>query len=240
MPLIPFPDVPAYPGVPSIPRAVNAALPPQLTVALGTVQSILASAFQNPTLWGIFDQFGNQLGVLSPGLSAGAALLADITGASAPTLSTVSFDFIRETRISDFILEAGSFANYNKVQLPANPVVTLAFTGSQDDRTSFLNLLNAACISTDLYSVVTPEVTYVNYNMERYTYSRKAVKGATLIVAEISMKEIRQVSAAFTTVTPITQPQNPAATPPTDSGLVQPAAPDQSTLKSIFNKLGIS
>lgn len=226
MPNIPFPNVPPYPGVPALPRAVVSAVAsvPLLAIGLGTLEGILGSALQQPARWGIFDSSGNQLGT-------------PLTESNSSVLSTLEFDFVRETRISDFPIEQGSFASFNKVQIPANPIVTLALSGSESDRIDFLNAINAASLSTELYSVITPEVQYVNYNIERYRYERRASKGATLLIVDISLKEIRQVSAAFAT---ITIPKNPGATPQTNNGMTQPATPPQSTLLSLAKKLGFS
>ena len=46
------------------------------------------------------------------------------------TLSTNSVDFSKDTKVSDFPVEQGSFASYNKVETPASPIVTLCLTGS--------------------------------------------------------------------------------------------------------------
>jgi hypothetical protein len=236
MPNIPFPDVPAYPGVPALVRSAN--IPPQIQLALGEVQTLLASVMQSPFQWGIFDAEGNQLGLLE---SSNGLFQSIIQGISNPTLSTNSLEFNKETKISDFPVEPNGFASYNKVLLPSTPTVVLILGGSASDRTTFLNLLNAACESTDLYSIVTPEIVYANYSLERTNMVRRADGGATLIAVEIVLKEIRQVSAAYSTVqTPINQPQNPAATPQTNSGLVQPQAPDQSVLKSVASSLGVT
>lgn len=230
MPNIPFPAVPFYPGVPQLVRAAN--VPPQIQLALGEIQTILASAAQNPFQWGIFDSQGNQLGL--SGVQTNGLFQSIIQSISGPTLSTNAFEFTKETRVSDFPVERGSFATYNKVELPAQPTVTLVLGGSAEDRTSFLNQINVACVSTNFYSVVTPEVTYFNYSIERYNLTRRAERGATLLAVEIVLKEIRQVSAAFSTVqTPINQPQNAAATPQSNSGLVQPGPVPDSALKSI-------
>lgn len=233
MPTIQYPDVPPYAGVPQLVRSLN--IPPAIQVSLGIVQSLLASAANNPTEWGIFDSQGNQLGLKTNGNSLFQSIAALVTGGG-PILSNSATEFMRETRISEFPVEMASFASYNKVQSPANPRVTLALSGSETDRTTFLNQIDAACISTDLFSVVTPEVTYYNYSVERYNYVRRAERGASMLIVEISLKEIREVSAAFSTVqTPINTPQSPAATPQSNSGLVQPAAPPQSVLKSMYN-----
>lgn len=243
MPNIPFPDVPEYPGVPPLLRAGNAALAsvPALAIGIGALEGILGNALQQPLSWGIFDSQGNQLGVNGSGNNILSALENQLTGSSSPTLSTLSFDFTRESKVSDFVVEEGGFAAYNKVRLASNPVVELAFTGSLDARASFINALDAASGTTDLYSIVTPEVLYVNYNIERYRIQRRADKGVTLLVFEISLIELRQVSATFTqgTSAPITNPQNASATSTVNNGITQ-AGPQDSTLLKGARGLGLA
>lgn len=244
MPFIQFPNVPAFPGVPALVRPVQIAVARNtpLSIALGTVENLLIQALQQTPRWGIFDLAGNQLGINATQINPILSVLASqFSGAVAPSLSTLALDYVKETRVSDFPVEGGSFATYNKVELPANPLVTLTLAGTEDDRTTFLNAIDAACKSTNGYNIVTPTVTYTNYTIERYNYGRRAQRGATLLMVEVSLKEIRQVSASFTTATkPIINPQNPGATPQTNSGMTQPATPDTSTLRSIANKLGIT
>lgn len=240
-----YPNVPAYPGVPQLLRPIDAAIAavPELAIGIGALTGILGSALQQTPRWGIFDIAGNQLGATDTSTirAVSGALLGELTGSAAPVLSTFGFDFMKETRVADFPLEGGSFASYNKVELPANPVVTLALSGSESDRTNFLNAIEAACRSTDLYLVITPEVAYVDYTIERYTYARRAQRGATLLIVEISLKEVREVQATFAQVaTPIVSPQNAAATPQVSNGMTQPTTPDVSTLRSLANKLGIN
>lgn len=237
---IPFPSVPAYPGVPELIRPVQVAIAenPILAIGLGSVENLLIGALQQTPQWGIFDQDGNRLGVNSNDTSASgglvAALTSQITGSTPPVLSTFAFDFTREGRISNFPVEGGGFASYNKVQMPATPVVTLILDGSQSDRTNFLSAMEDAASSTELYSVVTPEFTYVNYNVERYTYSRKAQRGAVLLIVDIYLEEVRQVSASFTTVQ-IVAPANPASTEQANNGVTQSAVPSTSTALNLFN-----
>lgn len=242
MPTIKYPNVPLYDGVPALLRPVKAAVAavPAIAVSLGTLQALLGSAMQQAPAWGIFDAEGNQLGVSSTAsLTVLDAIANQVTGDTGTVLSTLAFDYTKESRVSDFPIEGGSFANYNKVELPGAPVITLALEGSEDDRTNFLNAVDAACKSTDLFSVVTPEVTYANHSLERYNYRRTASKGATLLMVEVTLREIRTVSATYTTAatSPIQSPQNPAATPQVSNGMTQPTPPDVSTLKSLTNKL---
>ena len=217
MPTIPYPNVPDAPGVPAVPRSGLQ------TEGLTPVTGLLITGLtinppsSNPS-WGIYD-------------ASGAPLWQ--SQQQGVVLSTNTFEFLREARVSDYPTEEGSFASYNKVSLPGNPVVSLALTGNETARAAFLMTLDAACKSTDLYSVVTPDATYANYNIERYTYQRRASKGCTLLVVEISLKEIRQVRAQYSTVTAINQPQDAGATPQTNTGQVQPAAPPASVLSSL-------
>lgn len=248
MPSIPFPNVPNYPGVPQLARPVSAAIAsvPVLAIGIGSLENILGSALQQAPRWGIWDQSGNEIGVASAASSGtlaaiGAALLSQLTGSADATLSTFGVDYTKEMRVSDFPVEGGGFASYNKVELPANAVVTLALAGTESQRTTFLNAIDTVCKSTQLCTVITPEVTYDNYTIERYRYQRRATRGATLLMVEVSLKEIRDVAAQYTTVVaPITNPQNPSATSPVSNGVTQPTAPPTSTLKSLANKLGIN
>jgi hypothetical protein len=243
---IPYPNVPAVPGVPQLLRQVGAVAPiPVVTIGIGALENILGAALQQAPQWGIFDAAGNQVGI-SPNSSAtllaaiGNAALSLLSGASA-VLSTFGFDYMKEMVVSDFPVEGGSFASYNKVEKPGNPVVTLALAGSVSDRTTFLNAIDAATKSINAYSVVTPEITYSNYTLERYRYQRRAERGATLLMVEVSLKQVRGVVAAFTTVTvtPIVNPQDPGATSQVSNGPTQPIAPPTSTFKSLANKLGL-
>lgn len=199
---------------------------------LGTLSTLLLNSLQSQTQWGIYDSSGNQFGSPSSG---GNSLFASIAQ-SAPVLSTNSFEFKRETRVSDFPVEDGGFASYNKVVLPGEPTVRYCFQGAVADRTTFLTQLDAACQSTMFYSVKTPEITYHNYNIMDYNIIRRADSGANLLMVEIHLREIRQVSVSYSTVqSPINQPQNPASTPPSSSGIVQSVSSDTSTLKSLSN-----
>lgn len=235
MPLIQFPNIADVLGVPPLPRSPR--FPPVAQVAVSLIQGVIYRAFQVGNRWGIYDSKGKALGDPSKftGLLGGAIEAVGLGS----TYSTNSVDFSKETRVSDFPLERGGFAQYNKVEMPANPIVTLCLDSNEAGRRSFLEAVDKATLSTDLYSVVTPEVTYINYSVERYNYSRRSDKGATLLYVEITLKEIRQVSALFSVSNrgQVVAPKNAAATPQVDNGKVQAKTPRPSVLKSIANKL---
>lgn len=238
MPTIPFPNVPAVPGVPPLPRLAGVSIPPVVRVSLGALQGALWRVLQIQNQWGIFNAAGEP--ITDPRRFQGFAgdLLSALGGA---TVSTGALDYSKETRVSDFPIERGSFASYNKAENPAAPVVTLCMSGSESERKKFLDAIDAACKSTELYSIVTPEVTYVEYNIERYGYRRTNSKGANLLILDIALREIRQVSAQYTqsnTNAQVGTTKDAGAAKQVDTGKVQAKTPAQSTLKNLANKVG--
>lgn len=195
-----FPDVPDVPGVPALPRAPGATT--QVVQALtGDSQSVLNLTGGTPS-WGVFDDGG------SPVINAD---------------SFVSVEFDKDRRVSDYPQEQGAFASYNKVVIPFDARVIFNKGGSLSDRTAFLAELDAAADSLELYTLVTPEVTYANVNMERYNYARKSDKGVTLIAAECFFRQIRLTGASQ-----FTQTATPDGATPVSGGTVQPQPPNPS------------
>lgn len=189
-----------------------------------TAQGAMLRLFAGQTRWGIYTQSGRSIFGTS-------GLLGQVLNAVGigPTLSTNAVEFSKETKVSDFPVQSGGFASYNKVEMPATPTVTLTFSGTESERAAFLDTIDAACKLTTPYDVVTPEVTYVGYQLERYSYQRRNTQGATLLRVEIGLKEVREVSAAYAKVTP----KDPSAAEQKDAGKVQGKEPR----KSILNKV---
>jgi hypothetical protein len=222
---------------------VGQLIPAPVLIGLGMVGSVLLSMFQGQTQWGVFDSKGKPLwGQAGLTLSV-SSVLSSLIGGSGPVLSTNSVEYSKEMRVSEYPVERGGFASYNKVETPGRPIVTFCLTGKASDRSSFLNAIDAACKSTNLYSVVTPEATYINHTIERYNYSRRRESGATLLTVELYLVEVRQVSAQYTQSqqqSQVNQPQKASATPAQDTGMVQSQAPQESLLSRGMSKLGSS
>jgi hypothetical protein len=234
MPTIPFPNVPNVPGVPAIPRASGAS--PTVQAALGLVQGMIWSAFQADNRWGIFDLNGKALADPS-NITGLAQTLLNSTGLGS-VQSTVGVEYSKGMRISDFPVERGTFASYNKVETPSAAAVTFAFTGSESDRNKFLDALDKATKSTDLYSVATPEVEYINHTIESYTYRRAAERGATLLIVDLTLKEVRQVSAQYTkSGGQAVAPKSPSAANTVTAGLVQASSSAAAVLQSVSKKI---
>lgn len=225
MPLIPFPNVPKAPGVPDLVRKSTSIATgnPLLTQVSGVLWQLLADTKK----WGIYDKNGKSIFDVSVNLSANSLINKALTAAAQNygpfaaakgTLSTKSVEYAKETRVSDFPIERGSFATYNKAEMASTPVVTLNFSGTEYERTKFLSAIDSACKSTDLYSIITPEVEYYNYSIERYAYRRTAQTGCSMLTVDIFLKEVRQVAASFAATT---NAKNAQSKPVANGGKVQ-------------------
>lgn len=193
-----FPDVPALPGVPSVFRnALNAysaarTQPPALT------QDSIGSAAGTFT-WGLYGPDGY------------VALAVD---------SVLSIEPSREFRISDYPVENGGFASYNKVATPQELRVSVTKGGSNADRSDFLNALDALVRSVQLYNLVTPDTAFVDFNVTHYDYRRTAENGASLLVVDLHLTEVRQTASLK-----YTDSKAPNGADVKNDGPVQPTTP---------------
>lgn len=223
MPRIPFPSVPNYPGVPQIPR--QGAQSNAVTIPLVSGGAVLSQS--QAAVWAIYDA------------ATGIDLYIPQNGAE---LSFLSYGFSRSMAVSDFPIEAptsgvgSGFSSYNKVFEPANPIITLSLSGPESEQAAFLAALDTACGSTDLYVVQAPDTVNASaqrtYTVESYSYRRSADRGATLLMVEISFREIKQTTA---TLTNVPAPQSPAALAPVSSGTVQPSTLTDPQVNNFLN-----
>lgn len=121
-----------------------------------------------------------------------------------------------ESHISDYPLELGAFASYNKIQVPFDVTVTLNCGGSEEKRATFLSDLEEARAGLYLYSVMTPERTYENVNFTGLNVQRSLREGAHMIIAQLIGREVREVASAA-----YSKPKEPAAYEVQAQGQVQ-------------------
>jgi hypothetical protein len=193
-----FPDVPTLSGVPSVFRNASnlysaaTAQPPALT------QDSFGSSASTFT-WGLYGQDGV------------IALIVD---------SVLSIEPSREFRISDYPVQGGGFASYNKVATPQELRVTVTKGGSNADRADFLHDLDALVQSVDLFNLVTPDTTFFDFNVTHYDYKRSADGGAGLLIVSLHLTEVRQ-TAQFK----FTDSKAPSGADVKNDGPVQPVTP---------------
>lgn len=194
--LIPLPsawDIPVAAGVPALlGHSIGRGLSASASTALGGILQDWTTA-QASRHWGIFDQTNKN--VLTAARVLGVEYEASYT-------------------ISDAPLEDGAFASYNKVKRPYSARVLFVCDGTENGsgalpgsrtsilktgrsdagqavRTSFLNTLERIVQDTALYTVVTPEKTYLNANIVGYRWRREARQGVTMLIAEVALQEVR-------------------------------------------------
>lgn len=165
--------------------------------------------------------------------------------------SIVRVEYKGSARVSNAPQEAGAFQAYNKVQAPYESRVLMTKGGNESERSAFLDALEAAKQSLNLYDIVMPEKAFQNANIVGYSTQRSAQHGVTLLSVEVMFEEIRQASApVFTTTTTgggvtevptIASPKAATGADPVNAGTKQPvvptpaqAAPVQSAIDSVL------
>ncbi len=187
-------NVPRVPGVPSVlfASSVGQVLSFLTQDAVGIFTGI---AQQQP--WGIY-------------LGGAPVVLAD---------NVVSFDFRKQWAISDYPVEQGAFASYNKVFIPFDGRFRFTAGGSDSNRQALLDSIDAIAGDLNLYTIVTPIAIYPNVNITHYDYSQTATNGVGLLSVDVWTEEVRETSALSMSNT-----ASPTAASQVNGGTVQPVA----------------
>ncbi len=149
-----------------------------------------------PPLWGIFSARGK------------AVVIAD---------QVKTFDYRKDWAISDYPQERGAFQSYNKVAEPGEVKIEFASGGSLSNRIALLNSIEAIAGDLNLYDVVTPERTYVSYNVSHIEY-RRADGVSGLLKVGVHLTQIRIATAST-----LSNTQQPGGADTVNNGQVQPA-----------------
>lgn len=221
-----FPNVPRLPGVPQLLRSPQfpASVAPVLSAA-AAVGALWRALFALPK-WGVFKQ-------QTPTENEDGIETVTVVGELRPVVSADSvldFGYRNEVDIPDFQLQDGSFANYNRVNLPYEASVRLTKGGSEEDRRKFLDQIQTIMESLELYQIITPERTYRNVNPVRFELIRRGASGAYFLTeVDLYFREIRTVTAQYTNTSTTTQDaRNPSAQSVDNRGTVageRPLAP---------------
>lgn len=163
-----FPDVPMLPGVPQLLRQ----LPSLAQVAIPLIADALGlgGLFNAGPQWGIFDQSGGL--VIEPD-------------------SFKDLNYKHDWRLPNYPMEKGAFQSYNKVQTPFATRIAMTKGGSPGEIETFLNDVEDAADSTDLFDIVSPEYVYTNCSIEGIDYQRSSKNGVSLLTVELTFLEIR-------------------------------------------------
>lgn len=223
-----YPDVPFVRGVPQMRRSPTAAQIRALAIATSAISGRLWQAAQSQPKWGVYPAGYQPAGTRTLRQIVIGTRRDDNTpnGRVIVPDSILAFDNRNEYRVSDFPVQAGAFASYNKVASPFELVVRMSKGGTLEDRAVFLRQVAAVNASLALYDVRTPERTYLNVNVIRHEVTRRGAQGAYFLTeVDLFFREIRQVAAQYSTTEAATRnAEEPSARPPVNQGIVQPEA----------------
>lgn len=212
IPLPQFPNVAQLPGVPQLVRA-NQAIN-TVTLAVGAIQHFLGPAASVGPTWGLFDSVGNL--VIQPD-------------------SILGFENQNSWRISDFPLQDGEFASYNKVKLPYTAALKLTKGGTVQDRKNLLDKIQSIAGDTRVYTILSPEKSYPTVNIENYRIRRMGKEGAYFFAdLEIFFRNIQSTPSQYSDTTANTaNATNPVALPTTNLGTQLPGITVPSAVQQV-------
>jgi len=227
MALIPkpqFPNVPKLPGVPQLSRSLQFPAAPAAIVGLGLALGRLWQAVFAQPQWAIY-KANKPKKASSPDDIDTVTVVAQRVPVVVPD-SFGEFSYRNEFTVSDFPVQEGSFASYNKVANPFEVTLRLYKGGTKEARKKFLDSLDAIAGTLELYDILTPEHTYLNVNVTRVEVMRRGEKGAYFLSeVDVYFREVREVAATYTNTAATTEnAQNPSAASVLNNGVIQPQA----------------
>lgn len=216
-----FPIVPLVPGVPILARSLLVPTPNSITgVASEASAGTLFQSTRAAATWGVYDSAGR------------LAINAD---------SVREFDYRAEWAVSNYPVQQGSFASYNKVVRPYDTSILLVKGGTEADRAAFLAQVDVVANSSALYTILTPEKTYLNVTVSRVQMSRKQSAGAYFVAVELYFENVislnAQYSASGTQGTDTSNASTPTAIPTVNNGIVQAQPPTPQVQAVVASKL---
>ena len=188
-------NVPRAPGVPNVLFATGAG---NILVRLFSDALAIFQGSGSRQPWGIF--------------SGGAPVIV------ADSVITVSYR--QQWSISDYPIEKGAFAGYDKVQTPYEARLRFATGGSQGEKQAMLSSIASIAGDLNLYTVVTPEAVYPNVNITHYDYDRRAESGLGLLQVDVWALEVRQVGTGG-----LSNTVDPTSSSQVNDGAVQTTTP---------------
>lgn len=165
-------------GIPGVPNLLKGA--PKAAVGgliAGAVSKLWNFLFPGPQ-WGIFDVEGKKAAI---------------------EVSSVSeFSIHKESVLSDYKIETGSFVSYNKVETPHQIGIRITQDGDDLAKNQLLAWLQGNVTKPTLFGIVIPEVRYIDMTLVGYTIVRNAQSGASMLIADCIFQRVRQQPAQYT------------------------------------------
>ena len=110
----------------------------------------------------------------------------------------VSVKHTHRMKVSDFAVERGAFATYNKATHAYTAHVQLAVTDNHDRRNALMVMLDAAMKSTSKFNIVTQDYTLLNATISGYDTAHVKERGWGKIIVDVEFIEVREVTPQYT------------------------------------------
>ena len=104
-----------------------------------------------------------------------------------------------ETQISDYPVETGAFALYNKVRRPQTVMVTMIKTGSDLARFAWLGAVRQAEANNplQLYTLISPQDVFVDYTLTGLSYETRPDRGSNILRLSLTFTQVTQISSSL-------------------------------------------
>lgn len=115
-----------------------------------------------------------------------------------------------ESQASDYPVEKGAFALYNKVRRPTNVAVTLIKTGSDVARFTWLAAIQQAEVQepTRLYTLISPQGVYIDYTLMSMAYETRPDRGSNMLYLTLQFLQVPQIPSSDDTKTNVQEPKS--------------------------------
>lgn len=115
-----------------------------------------------------------------------------------------------ESQVSDYPVETGAFAIYNKVKRPTGVTVTLIKTGSDVARFTWLAAIQQAELQapTTLYTLISPQSVYADYTLQNMSYETRPDRGSNLLFLTLQFLQVSQIPSSDDTKTNTQEPKS--------------------------------
>lgn len=103
-----------------------------------------------------------------------------------------------ETQVSDYPVETGAFALYNKVRRPQVVNVTMVKTGSDLARFSWLAAIRQAEANNplQLYTLISPQDVFVDYTLTGLAYETRPDRGSNILRLYLTFTQVPQIDSS--------------------------------------------
>ena len=172
--------------------------------SLGDIGSLVSGGLGDPGSLLSGDSSSSEAGGSESFSPTWAIYLAGTTTPLIVADSFKVFDYRQDWRLPNYPMEQGAFQSYNKVQTPFEGRIELTKGRGKTNSSAinkFLNDIEAAANSTNLYDIAAGDLVYSNISIKGYNYRRTNLNGVSLLTVELVVLEIRLAPAATFTNT---------------------------------------